>query len=179
MRPGLRNLALTVHIACSVGWIGAVAAYLVLDLTVATTSNAQTLRASYLGMGLIAESVIRPLAFAALLTGIVQSLGTKWGLFRHYWVLISLLITVFAVTVLQLELSTIRYLAEAAANPGTLDGRLRALGNTLVHSAGGMVVLLVVTFLNVYKPRGLTRYGWRKQQEARRRKLEQRGVLQR
>jgi hypothetical protein len=30
-----------------------------------------------------------------------------------------------------------------------------------------MVVLLVVMWLNVYKPRGLTAYGWRKQQEER------------
>jgi hypothetical protein len=26
-------------------------------------------------------------------------------------------------------------------------------------------VLLVILVLNVYKPRGMTRYGWRKQQE--------------
>ena len=33
---------------------------------------------------------------------------------------------------------------------------------------GGLIVLLVVLWLNVYKPRGLTPYGWRKQQEQRR-----------
>jgi hypothetical protein len=32
------------------------------------------------------------------------------------------------------------------------------------------VVLLVILVLNVYKPRGMTRYGWRKQQEERRNK---------
>jgi hypothetical protein len=42
---------------------------------------------------------------------------------------------------------------------------LRALGSTLVHSVGGTVVLLVILVLNVYKPRGMTRYGWLKQQE--------------
>jgi hypothetical protein len=29
------------------------------------------------------------------------------------------------------------------------------------------VVLLVILVLNVYKPRGMTRYGWRKQDEQR------------
>ena len=29
----------------------------------------------------------------------------------------------------------------------------------------GLVVLIVLTALSVYKPRGMTRYGWRKQQE--------------
>ena len=44
---------------------------------------------------------------------------------------------------------------------------LHALGSTLVHSVGGTVVLLVILVLNVYKPRGMTRYGWRKQEEQR------------
>ena len=39
---------------------------------------------------------------------------------------------------------------------------------TLIHSAGGLVVLLIIQWLNVYKPQGLTPYGWRKQQEERR-----------
>jgi hypothetical protein len=45
---------------------------------------------------------------------------------------------------------------------------LRRLGGDLFHPGLGLVVLLAITVLNVYKPRGLTRYGWRKQQEQRR-----------
>lgn len=41
---------------------------------------------------------------------------------------------------------------------------LSALGSTLIHSVGGPAVLLVILVLNVYKPRGMTRYGWRKEQ---------------
>jgi hypothetical protein len=156
-----------VHIAFSVGWIGAVAGYIALDVAVATSQEAQTLRAAYLAMGLIARYVIVPLAFAALLTGLVISVGTKWGLFRHYWVLISLLLTLFATAVLLSETRTISAFADIAADPTTSGDDLRALGSTLVHSIGGTVVLLVIQVLNVYKPRGLTPYGWRKQQEER------------
>lgn len=172
MSPGLRKFALTVHITLSVGWIGAVAAYAVLDARVATSRGPQTLRAAYLSMWSIAWYVIVPLALAALLTGLVMSLGTKWGLFRHYWVLISLLLTVLAVAVLLAETQTIRYFAERAADPATSGDDLRALGSTLVHSVGGMVVLLVVLVLNMYKPRGMTRHGWRKQQEEEGRRRE-------
>jgi hypothetical protein len=42
---------------------------------------------------------------------------------------------------------------------------ISALGSTLLHSVGGKVVLLVILVLNVYKPQGMTRYGWCKQQE--------------
>ena len=97
-----------------------------------------------------------------------MSLGTRWGLFRHWWVVISLVLTVFAVLVLLGEARTIANLAAVAADSDTSDQALRALPSTLGHSIGGTVVLLVVLVLNVYKPRGLTRYGWRRQQEERR-----------
>jgi DMSO/TMAO reductase YedYZ heme-binding membrane subunit len=167
MTPRLRKFALAAHIALAVGWIGAVASYMALDVVAATSQDAQALRAAYLAMGLIAWYVIVPLALASLLTGLVMSLGTKWGLFRHYWVLISLLLTIVATIVLLAETQTIGYFAGIAADPTTSDDDLRALGSTLVHSVGGTVVLLVILVLNVYKPRGMTRYGWRKQQEER------------
>jgi hypothetical protein len=165
MSPGLRKLALAAHLTLSVGWIGAVAAYLALDVTVATGQDAQTLRAAYLGMGWIVRYVIVPLAFASLLTGLVMSLGTKWGLFRHYWVLISFVLTIIATVVLLLETRAIRSFVDMAADPATSTEHLRAMPSTLVHSVGGTVVLLVILVLNVYKPQGLTRYGWRKQEE--------------
>ena len=168
MPPRLRKFALAAHIALAVGWIGAAAGYIALDVAAATSQDAQTLRAAYLAMELIAWYVVVPLALASLLTGLVMSLGTKWGLFRHYWVLISLLLTIVATVVLLVETQTISYFADIAADPTTSSDDLRALGSTLVHSVGGTVVLLVILVLNVYKPRGMTRYGWRKQQEERR-----------
>jgi hypothetical protein len=167
MAPRLRKFALAAHVTSSVGWIGAVAGYIALDVAAATSRDARTLRAAYLAMESIAWYVIVPLALASLLTGLVMSLGTKWGLFRHYWVLISLLLTIIATIVLLVETRTIGYFADIAADPTTSGDDLRALGNTLVHSVGGTVVLLVILVLNVYKPRGMTRYGWRKQQETR------------
>jgi uncharacterized membrane protein len=163
MAPRLRKFALAAHIALSVGWIGAVAGYIALDVTAATGQNAETLRACYLAMEVIAWYVIIPLALAALLTGLVMSLGTGWGLFRYYWVLISLLLTIVASVVLLVETQTISRFAAVAADPSTSGDDLRALGSTLVHSVGGMVVLLAILALNVYKPRGMTRFGWRKQ----------------
>ncbi len=168
MPPRLRKFALAAHLTSSVGWIGAVAGYIALDVATATSQDTRTLRSAYLAMELIALYVIVPLALASLLTGLLMSLGTKWGLFRHYWVLISLLLTIIATVVLLVETQTIGYFADIAADPTTSGDDLRALGSTLVHSVGGTVVLLVILALNVYKPRGMTRYGWRKQDEQRR-----------
>jgi|SRR5215204_710166 len=168
MAPRLRKFALAAHFALSVGWIGAVAGYIALDVTAATSQNAKTLRAAYIGMELIAWYVIVPLALGSLLTGLVMALGTKWDVFRHYWVLISLLLTIIATVVLLVETQTIGYFATIAVDPATSSDDLQSLGSTLVHSVGGTVVLLVILVLNVYKLRGMTRYRWRKQDEQRR-----------
>ncbi|MBS1805527.1 MAG: hypothetical protein JST28_19360 [Acidobacteria bacterium] len=166
MTPGLRKLVLTAHITFSVGWIGAVAAFLVLAIAGVSSQNPQMMRAAYPAMELTARFVIVPLAFASLLSGLVQSLGTPWGLFRHYWVLAKLLLTTFATIVLLKKMPLIGYAARRATERLLSSADLRAAGIPLVvHAAGGILVLLVVTILSVYKPWGLTRYGQRKQEE--------------
>ena len=166
MPPRLRELALTAHVASSVGWLGGVAAFLALAVVGLTSRDAQTVRGAYLVMEPAASLVLVPLSLASLLTGLVQALGTPWGLFRHYWVLFKLLLTVLATVVLVLHMPTVSALADVAREA---DGAaLRRLGGDLFHPGLGLVVLLAVMVLNVYKPRGLTRYGWRKQQEQRR-----------
>ena len=167
MPPPLRKFALATHLTFSVGWVGAVAGYLSLDLTAATSQDPQMLRAVWIAMGLVVAWAIVPLSIAALLTGLLMSLGTKWGLFRHWWVLISFVLTIFATLVLLSEAQVIGHMAAIAADPTTSNDELRDLPNTLPHSVGGLVVLLVVQVLNVYKPQGMTRYGWRKQREER------------
>jgi hypothetical protein len=165
MAPGLRKLVLAVHLTSSLGWIGAVVAYLALGLAAATGRDAQTVRAAWIAMELTGWSVIVPLALAALLTGLVMSLGTPWGLFRHYWVLISLVLTIVAAVVLLLHMPTVSHLASVARTADAAD--LGGLGGDLLHPGAGLLVLLVITGLNVYKPRGMTPYGWRKQHEQR------------
>lgn len=165
MAPAVRKVALTVHLVCSVGWIGAVVAYLVLALSAVNGRDAQTVRAAWVAMALTGWSAIVPLALASLLTGLVMALGTPWGLFRHYWVLISFALTVLATVVLLLHMPAVSHLAAVAREA---DGAaLGALGNDLFHPGAGLLVLLVITVLNVYKPRGLTPYGWRRQQAER------------
>jgi hypothetical protein len=177
MPPGLRKLALAIHLTLSIGWLGAVIAYLVLDVTVATSGDPQLVRGAWQAMGLVVASAIVPLALASLVTGLVMALGTKWGLFRHWWVLISLALTVVATIVLLSEAGVVTRTAAIAAAPTTSDAELLAFPPTLLHSVGGLVVLFLVQVLNVYKPQGVTPYGWRKQQEARRARRGSAGAL--
>ena len=163
MTPCLRKLALIVHLTASVGWIGAVMAYLALNVSAITNQDVQTVRASWIAMEVTGWYVIVPLAFAALLTGLVMSLGTQWGLFRHYWVLITLGLTMFCTVILLAHMPTVSSVANMAREPDS--AHLGHLGGDLLHPGVGLLVLLVILALNVYKPRGLTPYGWRKQYE--------------
>lgn len=165
MTPPVRKLALSVHLTSSVGWVGTAIAYLALGIAAATSQDEQTVRGAWAAMELVGWYVIVPLALAALGTGILMAMGTRWGLFRHYWVVFSLVLTTFSTVILLLHMPSVSTRAAAAQE---LEGAaLEALGGDLLHPAVGLVVLLAVQVLNVYKPKGLTRHGHRKQQEQR------------
>ena len=124
-------------------------------------------RAMYLVMAPGARFVLVPLAVASLVIGIDQSLGTAWSLFRHYWVICKLLMTVFATVVLLMYVQTLRALAGVAADPSADLEAVRSPSPAL-HAGLALLLLVGTTVLAVYKPRGMTRYGQRKQRSAHR-----------
>ncbi|HUE81601.1 MAG TPA: hypothetical protein VMM84_05740 [Pyrinomonadaceae bacterium] len=140
------------------------AAYLGLATSTLSSESGQVVRATYLAMELIIKFIIVPLSLASLVTGLISSLGTTWGLFRHYWIVFKLVLSVFANIILLLYIQSISYYAGVAADT-TAD--LGALGDPthVLHSGGALVVLLVATVLGVYKPRGITPYGRRRQEK--------------
>jgi hypothetical protein len=163
MTPRLHKFALTAHITFAVGWLGAVVAYLTLAIAGLTGHDVSMVRAAYLSMELIGWFVIVPFSLAALLTGLVQSLATQWGLFQHYWVLVKFLLTTGATIVLLLHMEAVSRMSDLAAQTTFSSADFRARVQLVVHAAGGLLVLLAATTLSVYKPWGMTAYGRRKQ----------------
>lgn len=158
--PRIRKLVLTAHVTTSVGWLGAVLAYLSLVAAALTTSDADALPSAWFAMDVVLSSVIVPLAAISLVIGVANAFGTPWGLFRHYWVVVKLLLTSAATLILLLHAPTVGRFASSAT--GVIQTRSGLVGE-IVHGAGGAAVLLVALVLSVYKPAGLTRYGWRRQ----------------
>lgn len=166
MTPRLRKLLLTAHITLSVGWLGAVAAFLALAVAGLTSKDAQMVRGACLAMGVIGSFVIVPLALTSLVVGVVQALLTPWGLFRHYWVVFKLLITTLATMLLLVHMRPITYLAHLAAQTTLSPVDHRSIRTDLAGKAGAaLLALLVATALSVYKPGGMTAYGQRKHRE--------------
>ncbi|MDF3068468.1 MAG: putative rane protein [Polyangiaceae bacterium] len=112
-------------------------------------------------MDVIGRWVLVPLSLGALTSGIVQSIGTKWGLVRHYWVLVKLLLTTAATAVLLLHQFTAVEEAARVATQTTAEVSepLRRFALELLADAGlAAVVLTFITAISIYKPWGSTSF---------------------
>jgi hypothetical protein len=168
MPPALHRFVLAAHITASVGWLGAVAVFLVLAIVGLASPDPQTVRVTYVVMAPVGWSVLVPLSLTALLTGLVQALGTGRGLLRHYWVLTKLLINLGAVAVLLEYMLTLSTVANRVAGSTLRAEDLAELRTDAIgHPALALPLLLAATALAVYKPWGMTRYGQRKLREQR------------
>jgi hypothetical protein len=162
MGPRLRKFAFTAHVTLSVGWLGAVAAYFAIAVAALTTLDALTASGAYASMELMARYIIVPASIAALLTGLVQSLGTEVGLFRHYWITTKFVLAAVGTAVLLGHMRSIDRMSMLATETPSSLGELGLLRLQLVvHAAGGLLVLLVATVLSIYKPWGRTARGRR------------------
>jgi len=162
MPPRVRKLALTLHVLSSVGWCGAVAGFLALALAGLQGTDVTTVRSAYPSMNLITNFVIVPMSLGSLLTGVASSVGTPWGLIRHYWVIAKLLVTSVSTALLLLHTRVIEYMAVVAAQVSVSGDNYRSLRIQLAADAAAAIVALVVTTaLGIYKPRGVTASGRR------------------
>jgi hypothetical protein len=159
MAPRTIRIVLTSHITFSVGWLGAVAVFLALAITGLSSQNIQLARSAYVAMELSAWYVIVPSCLASLFTGLVQSLGTKWGLFKHYWIVVKLFLTIVATIFLLLHLQPISYLAGVAANTSLSNIQEPGLQIQLIAVSGAAIlVLLAATTISIYKPWGKIKF---------------------
>jgi hypothetical protein len=166
LTAGWRRAALTTHVTASVGWLGSVATFLALASVGLGSADAEIVRAAYVALQLVTWYVIIPFCGASLLTGGIDGLGTPWGLFRHYWVVTKLVLTVLATVILFVHTRPIDRVATVAMRRTLGSGDLRQLRIQLVGDAcAALFVLLVTTTLSVYKPWGMTPYGVGRQQE--------------
>lgn len=164
MNPNVRKLGLILHIVASVGWLGAVAAFFVLAVSGLRSSDPHMVLSVYPALDLIGWRLIVPMSVASLLTGMIQSLGTEWGLFRHYWVLLKFIVSVGAMGLLLLHLQPADRLAQVTAATLIAGADLHGLRVQLAaDAAAAVVVLLILTTVSLYKPWGLTRFGLRRQ----------------
>ena len=162
LSPQSRTAWLVAHVATSIGFLGAVVVFLALALVGLLGTEPDLLRAVYVACDLATRLVIVPLCLASTATGLVLSLGTPWGLGRHWWMVGKLAIAAVSTGALFLHVRLVSAMMDAATGQPLAGGDLTVERLQLVVASGAAVgALLAATILSVAKPRGLTRHGWR------------------
>jgi hypothetical protein len=133
--------------------LGAVASFLILAIAGFTATDVVAMRSAYLGMDSVALFAALPTISIALLSGLAEGLITRYGPFRQKWVVAKLVLTTVALVVLVAKIPLVDEAARMARQDGPYP-QLHFVGlQLLVHSAGGLGILLTALALSVYKPR--------------------------
>ncbi|WP_031106849.1 hypothetical protein [Streptomyces sp. NRRL S-146] len=151
-----RRAALVVHVTVSAGWLGLSLGLLALGITAATTGSPATVEASVRAMKLFADWLLLPVAFLTLLSGLLLSLGTKWGLARHRWVYTKFWLTLATTTATVLAL---RPGVNSAVTAVAAGGPLPDAGDVLFGPVVSLSAYVFMTVISVLKPWGKTRRG--------------------
>jgi hypothetical protein len=151
LRGKAHKTALWAHILTSAAWFGVAVMVAFCGLAAAFTDDPTLSHALYRTME-TAPWLSIPVGLTAVATGVVLSLGTPFGLVRHWWVVAKIVIAALVV-------ATDAFLVGRVAHHAVLVGHgsnpLR--DSTIAH----VVVLGVATWLSVFKPRGRTPHGRR------------------
>lgn len=151
----LRKLTLTSHITFSVGWLGAIAVFIALAVTGLSTVNKQVAQSMYVAMEISTLYIIIPFCIASFITGLIQALGTKWGLFKYYWIIVKLFLTIAMTGLLFLHLKPISYLSGVAMDMSSNNVETSCtLIDLIVKASGAILALIAITTISIYKPWG-------------------------
>ncbi|MFJ7293223.1 DUF2269 domain-containing protein [Streptomyces collinus] len=154
-RPA-RRAALVVHVTASAGWLGLTLGLLALGITAATDGSAGTVEASVRAMKLFADWLLLPVAFLTLLSGLLLSLGTTWGLARYRWVYTKFWLTLATTTA---TVFALRPGVNSAVTAVAAGGSLPDAGDVLFGPVVSLSAYVFMTVISVLKPWGKTRRG--------------------
>jgi Predicted integral membrane protein (DUF2269) len=145
LSPLTRRAVLTAHIIASVGLLGDVAAVLAVNVRAATTTDPGFASASYELLEMFSLVFGIPLSFAALISGLILGLGSKWGVLRHAWVTAKLVLLLSVILIGAVVIGP----ATSEMQTGTGD----AESWLIAAAAWDVLALALATTLSVYKPR--------------------------
>lgn len=90
---------LLVHLIFSSIMLGGAVIFLVLSIVAASTADESVYSACYTVMHVLSQTSVRASTIGTIVTGVLLSVGTHWGLFRYYWVIAKEVLTLVAIVV--------------------------------------------------------------------------------
>lgn len=151
--PAWRKVALLAHLVSIAAWIGIDASKAVLIFT--TMADPALAPFTYRALALVARWPFLIAASAALITGTILTLASRFGLVRYWWVVIKLVINCALILLICFALWPVLTSLDAAAATGSLT---EGSGSDLIYPACvAPSALLLASILSVFKPWGRIR----------------------
>lgn len=158
-----RKAVLVLHIISAVGWIGVDLALLPLVITGLTSDDGESVAATYRAIAVLVPWTVPALSLSIVATGVLLGLGTRWGLLRHWWVAVKLVISLLLTALVFVALLPGVNALEVTG--GTTGDEVRAaLEDPMMFLYPPVVSGILLTFsaiLSVAKPWGRTGRGRR------------------
>ncbi|MPZ87033.1 MAG: DUF2269 domain-containing protein [Nitriliruptorales bacterium] len=156
-----RKVVLAAHVLLSVTWLGIVAAKLAMAVTAVSTADAALAEMTYRLMDSPLTTITQPTAAGALVTGLALSLGTRWGLLRHWWIVVKFALTAAVILTgnALITLFTLQSLDAVAAPASAADGPTAAAAPLMAALLVTVVMLAAASVISTFKPWGRTPRG--------------------
>ena len=148
--PRWRKLVLTAHVITAVGWLGVDLVMLTFGIAGLTGADPELV---YPAQSYIGRVLFTPLSALVWLIGVINALFTPWGLVKHWWVLVKLLVTTLMLCLV------VFLLYPSLTDAGSLAAELplRDRINMVVAPSVSTTLLIFATVLSTYKPWGRVR----------------------
>lgn len=148
-----------IHLFFICAWLGAGLSVLVLGLIQGNFTNGDEIYAVNAASTFIDEYLIIPSAVATLVTGIVYSIFTRWGFFKHKWITFKYIVVVaqilFGALFLGSWSNTVTEIVDIERGAALQNSvYLHSSEMLLYWGAAQMTLLVVVIFISIYKPWG-------------------------
>lgn len=154
-----KQLLVAIHVLSVMAWFGGTCCMLLLGWYLRSAENGEQLFYTLSSMHLVDEALLKYPALVALVTGVLLSVWTHWGLTRYYWVLIKLVLTVgiiqFAIFFVSRWFSFLLSAAEQWGYAAYRQDAFRSVWmSNMLGGAVNLAALLFMTLITYFKPFG-------------------------
>ena len=156
---GRHRVLVTLHVALSVGWLGASMVMLTLSIAARVSQPDTHASSAYWAMRLLADVLLIPLSLSVILIGVLVAATTPWGLLRYRWVLVKLIATCVAVLLSLLALPAITQIAYQDATRHAVAAARDAGTRLIIAGSVSVALYLSLTAISIFKPWGRTARG--------------------
>ncbi len=154
-----KSFLVAIHVIAVASWIGGTLGMMLLGLYLQNAANGEQLAYTLVSMEVIDENLLKYPALLSLLTGIMLSVWTQWGLVKYYWVMMKLVLTIMTILIGIFFLNDwTASLAEMVEKMGfsTLQNPdfQKTWLSMIITASFNLICLVLMVFLTYFKPFG-------------------------